>query len=115
MFEKIFDEIVEKNSSVKMIGLWGKDGLVLERKSYRDDDLDKDMVGAEVAEVLSGISKMSYAGDETHIRLETKDSYIFIFTISRDYFIIVVTEKDIIFGKLLFYIKLKERELFSFL
>lgn len=115
MFEKIFDGIVEKNSSVKMIGVWGKDGLVLERKSYRDDELDKDMVGAEVAEVLSGISKLSYAKDDTHIRLETKDSYIFVVTISRDYFIITVTEKDIIFGKLLFYIKLKEGEFISLL
>lgn len=115
MFEKIFDEIYEKNKSIKMLGVWGKDGLVLERKAFLDNDLDNDMVGAEVAEILSGMTKLSYVGDSTHIRMETEDSYIYVVTISKDYFIIAITGKDMIFGKFLFYLRMKEREVLSIL
>jgi len=115
LFEKYFDSIYDKNRSVKMLGIWGKDGLVLERKAYGDDNLDKDMVGAEIAEILSGISRLSYINDETHIKLETDDSFIWVQTINKDYFLIAITNKDIIFGKLLFYIKQSQKDFLSIL
>ena len=96
MFEKYFDSIYDKNRSVKMLGIWGKDGLVLERKVYSEDNLDKDMVGAEVAEVLSGIARLSYSNDETNIKLETDDSFIWVQTITKDYFFIAIISDCII-------------------
>ncbi len=113
MFEKLFDEIWEKNKSVKMLGIWGKDGLVLERKAYFEDEIDKDMLGAEVAEVLSVITKMSYAGERTNLSFIKDDINIYVVTVSSEYFFIAVTDKTAIPGKLQFYLKMKEKEFLS--
>ena len=36
MFEDIFSAIQEKNPEIKCIGVWGKDGLELERSTFSD-------------------------------------------------------------------------------
>lgn len=107
MFEQVFDKIHEKNPSVKVIGIWGKDGLELEKKYYVDQsDPDIDMTGAQIADIMSKVSNLKFVSEKSHFTLEGESSMLLIYAISDDYFLIVMSGNDLIMGKLLFYLSL---------
>ncbi len=112
MFEKVFDKIHEKNSSVKVIGIWGKDGLELEKKYYIDEsDPDIDMTGAQIADIMSKVSNLKFVSEKSHFTLEGESSTLLIYAISDDYFLIVMSGNNLVMGKLLFYLGLYRSEL----
>ena len=107
MFEKVFEKIKEKNSSVKIIGIWGKDGLELEKKYFVDEsDPDIDMTGAQIADIMMKLSNLKFVSEKSHFTLEGESSTLLIYTISPDYFLIVMCGKELIMGKLLFFLNL---------
>lgn len=112
MFEKPFDKIRGKNPDVKLIGIWGKDGLELEKKNYTGDlDPDIDMTGAQIADIMSRLSDLKFVSDRSHFTLEGTHSNLIIFTLSTEFFLIVMCGKEVIMGKLLFYLGLYKDEL----
>ena len=112
MFEKVFDQIKGKNPSVKVIGIWGKDGLELEKKYYIDEsDPDIDMTGAQIADIMSKVSNLKFVSEKSHFTLEGESSTLLIYAISIDYFLIVMSGNDLVMGKLLFYLSLYRNEL----
>ncbi len=114
MFEKTFDKIKEKNSSVKIIGIWGKDGLELEKKYYVDkSDPDIDMTGAQIADIMAKLSNLKFVSERSHFTLEGELSTLLIYAVSADYFLIVMSGKDLIMGKLLFFLSLYGEEIIA--
>ena len=114
MFEKIFTKIQEKNELVDVIGIWGKDGLELEKKNFKNGvDQELDMTGAQIAEIMSKINELNFDHDKSYFNLEHGDSSIFILSLTSDYFIIVLYEKGLILGKLIFYLKLYWQDMLS--
>jgi len=112
LFEQVFDKIYEKNPAVKVIGIWGKDGLELEKKYYVDQsDPDIDMTGAQIADIMSKIADLKFVSEKSHFTLEGESSMLLIYAVSRDYFLIVMCGNDVIMGKLLFYLSLFRSEL----
>ncbi|MEN8152454.1 MAG: hypothetical protein ABFR75_00400 [Acidobacteriota bacterium] len=114
MFEKIFTKIQEKNDLIKVIGIWGKDGLELERVNFNDEtNSDLDMTGAQIADIMSKINELSFDHDKSYFNLEKGELSIFILSLTSDYFIIVLYEKGLILGKLIFYLKLYWQDLIT--
>ncbi len=114
MFEKTFDKIKEKNSFVKIVGIWGRDGLELEKKNFiGTSHPDIDMTGAQIADIMSKLSGLKFVAEKSHCTLEGKDSSLLVYSLSQDYFLIVLCEKGAIFGKLLFYLELYSDEIIS--
>lgn len=112
MFEKVFNKIREKNSSVKIIGIWGKDGLELEKKYFVDEsDPDIDMTGAQIADIMTKLSELKFVSERSHFALEGGSSTLLIYAISTEYFLIIMCGKDLIMGKLLFFLNLYKDEL----
>ena len=112
MFENVFDQIQGKNPSVKVIGIWGKDGLELEKKYYIDEsDPDIDMTGAQIADIMSKVSNLKFVSEKSHFTLEGESSTLLIYAISADYFLIVMSGNDLVMGKLLFYLSLYRNDL----
>ena len=112
MFENIFNKIKEKNPSVKVIGIWGKDGLELEKKYYVDEsDPDIDMTGAQIADIMSKVSNLKFVSEKSNFTLEGESSTLLIYAISTDYFLIVMSGNDLVMGKLLFYLGLIRNEI----
>lgn len=112
MFENVFDQIQGKNPSVKVIGIWGKDGLELEKKYYIDEsDPDIDMTGAQIADIMSKVSNLKFVSEKSHFTLEGESSTLLIYAISPDYFLIVMSGNDLVMGKLLFYLSLYRNDL----
>ena len=114
MFEEIFNRFYEKNSEIKSIGVWGKDGLVLEKKSFPgegDADLDSevDFSGAELADIISKLDRTrtsSVTSGVYFLKLNYHKYLLMIFSLTKDYFLMILARKDIIEGKLKFYLNL---------
>lgn len=112
MFEKVFDKIREKNPSVKIIGIWGKDGLELEKKYFVDEsDPDIDMTGAQIADIMTKLADLKFVSEKSHFTLEGESSTLLIYAISTEYFLIIMSGNDLVMGKLLFYLSLYKDEL----
>ncbi len=58
MFKTIFNDIQARNPEIYLIGIWGKDGLELEKAVYLPPDADTDLLGAELAEVVGKLDNL---------------------------------------------------------
>jgi hypothetical protein len=109
LFKHIFDQVYGKNRDVLFIGIWGKDGIELEKAIYKSDFPDTDLLGAEVANI---VSKM----DQGYIVEGQKESYrIVAFALNRSYFLLVGIKETGIIGKLKFHISIAKKQIVSLL
>lgn len=114
MFEQIFRKLHEKNNEILIVGVWGKDGLELEKKYFSDiSGIDLELAGAELADIISKLDKLRIAPEGYFIRLHFHGYSLLIFSLTPDFFLVVVTEKAIIPGKLHFYLDLYKSKLIS--
>ena len=58
MFKTILNDIQAHNPEIFLIGIWGKDGLELEKAVYLPPDADIDLLGAELAEVVGKLDNL---------------------------------------------------------
>lgn len=113
MFEDIFNEIQSKNREIKCIGIWGKDGLELERQAYLEFSQDVELLGAMLADVLSRFETVTLSALSHMMRINYPDETLIVFSLTNDYFMVVLAEKGIIPGKLDFYIRLHREKMIS--
>ncbi len=114
MFEDIFSKIHNKNREIKIMGIWGKDGLVLEKKFFSEiREVDVELTGAELADILSKLNGMKLSIEKYFITLQFKGYSLLIFSLTSEYFFMVVTDPAIIPGKLNFYFNLYKNKLIS--
>ncbi len=112
MFEDAFAKLHERNKEIKLMGVWGKDGLELERKRFAAPmDLDLELTGAELADIITKMQNMRPAPDKYFIKLNYRSYYLVIFSLTPDFFLMAVTDKDIISGRLLFYFNLFKHQM----
>ena len=114
MFEDIFTALHEKNREVKLMGVWGKDGLELERKDFsQEGEVNLDLAGAEVADVISKFQRLKPAPDKFFMRLQFHGYLLIVFPLTPEFFLMMVTSQDAIPGKLSFYVELHKDKLIS--
>ncbi len=114
MFEEIFSRLHEKNREIKIMGVWGKDGLELEKKYFSQmAGIDLELAGAELADIISKLDGLKLAPDKYFIKLHFHGYLLLIFSLTPDYFLVMVTEEAIISGKLNFYFDLYKTNLIS--
>lgn len=106
MFEDIFSSIHKKNGEIKCIGVWGKDGLELEHKEFSEFRQDIELIGAQLADILTRFETISQSSLSHSVRVNYADSALMVFSLTKDYFMVVLAERSIIPGKLEFYIRL---------
>ncbi|MDQ1353704.1 MAG: hypothetical protein QG657_4011 [Acidobacteriota bacterium] len=112
MFEDTFCKLHEKNNEIKMIGIWGKDGLELERKYFsRTVAIDLELAGAEMADIVSRLDSLKFSLEKYFIKLHFHGYLLIIFSVTPEYFLMLITDPAIIPGKLNFYIDLYKHEL----
>lgn len=116
MFEEIFSKFHEKNREIKVIGVWGKDGLELEKKYFSvAEGIDLDFTGAELADVISKIEKIKVAPQNYLIKLCFKEYLLIVYSLTPEFFMVMLTGTDLIVGKLSFYLDLFRNKLISIL
>lgn len=115
MFENIFTDFFTKNKEVIVIGVWGKDGLELEKKHFSEINFDLDFTGAEMADIISKIDGIKISPVSFFIKLIIRDYFLIIYSLTPDYFLIILTDRNIIQGKLNFYIDIFKDKLISVL
>lgn len=113
LFEDIFNQIQNKNKEIKCIGIWGKDGLELERMGYMEFSQDIELLGAMLADVLSRFETVTLSALNHMIRINYVDETLIVFSLTGDYFMVVLAERDIIPGKLDFYVKIHRDKIIS--
>lgn len=97
------------------MGVWGKDGLELEKIVFEElAGIDLDLTGAELADIISKLEGMKLSPDKYYIKLNYHGYLLLIYSLTADFFLMVVAEPGIIAGKLTFFFNLyKERMLSS--
>jgi len=118
VFEEIFSQFQKKNNGIKAIGVWGKDGLELEKKYFPESgqfpaNLDLDFSGAELADIISKLSNTRLSPGVFFFKLQYHNDLLLIFSLTHDYFLLILTNKDIIEGKLKFYFSIYKDKLIS--
>lgn len=107
MFEEIFSRVYEKNKEIKVIGVWGKDGLELEKKFFSDlPDVDLEFSGAELADILTKLDNTKVSPETYFIKLNVHNHIMLLFSLTREYFLMILSSRGIITGKLSFYLNL---------
>jgi hypothetical protein len=121
LFEEIFNRFYEKNREIKVIGVWGKDGIVLEKKYFRGPgvegpglDIDVEFSGAELADIISKLDQTKTSSGGTYfLRLNYNNYLLMLFSLTNDYFLMILTGADILEGRLKFYLSLYKEQLIA--
>lgn len=114
MFENIFTSFYAKNNEIKLMGVWGKDGLELEKTIFHElAGIDLDLTGAELADIISKLEGMKLSPEKYYIKLNYHGYLLLIFSLTADFFLMVVADPGIIAGKLTFYVNLYKEKLLS--
>ena len=106
MFEDIFAKIHDKNNELRCIGIWGKDGLELEKKVFSDFKIDIELLGAQLADALTRFESISLSSLHQTIRVMFPEYVLLVFSLTSDYFLVILADRDIFPGKIDFYIRL---------
>jgi predicted regulator of Ras-like GTPase activity (Roadblock/LC7/MglB family) len=115
LFETIFSDIHQRNPETYLIGIWGRDGLELEKATYLPSSMDIDLLGAELADVLAKLDNLEVAGADICIEYNSGQFKIFVFSLNAGYFLLLVSSQNQITGKLKFYLNLKKSDILSLL
>ena len=113
MFEDTFDKIFEKNQEIKCIGIWGKDGLELEKKGFSPYAIDIELMGAQLADAFSRFESVTLSSLNHSLRVFYPEYILLVFSLTADYFLVIVSERTIIPGKIDFYVKLYKDKFIS--
>lgn len=114
MFEDAFVKIQEKNPEIKMLGVWGKDGLELDKKFFDNPgDLDMELAGAELADVIAKLESIRLSPEQYFIKLDFHGLLLQINSLTPEYFLMILSTPEIITGKLKFYIDLYKDQLIA--
>jgi predicted regulator of Ras-like GTPase activity (Roadblock/LC7/MglB family) len=120
LFEEIFTRFHERNKSIKAVGVWGKDGLELEKRYFSNSSeitrsIDLEFSSAELADILTKLDRTKSASDRFFMKLNYRGLILMIYSLTRDYFLVILTGEDIIEGKLKFYLDLYKEQLIGLL
>lgn len=115
MFKAIFDEIHQHNPDTYLIGIWGKDGLELEKEIYLTANIDIDLLGAELADVLAKLDNLELTSADICIEYKSGQFKIVVYSLNSGYFLLLVSNQNQVTGKLKFYLNLKKNAILSLL
>jgi predicted regulator of Ras-like GTPase activity (Roadblock/LC7/MglB family) len=106
LFEEIFTKIHDKNKELRCVGIWGKDGLELEKKVFSEYKVDIELMGAQLADALTRFESISLSSLHQTIRVIFPEYVLLVFSLTPDYFLVVLADRNIIPGKIDFYVRL---------
>jgi predicted regulator of Ras-like GTPase activity (Roadblock/LC7/MglB family) len=115
LFETIFTDIHRRNPETYLIGVWGRDGLELEKATYLPPTMNIDLLGAELADILAKLDHLEVTSADICIEYILGQFKIFVFSLNADYFLLLVSNQSQITGKLKFYLNLKKNDILSIL
>jgi len=116
LFEETFKAFYERNKEIKAIGVWGKDGLELEKKYFEKAenlDVDLEFSGAELADIIARLDHIKISPHTVFIKLQLQQYILIIFSLTAEYFLMILSDPDIIEGKVKFYLNLYKNQLVS--
>lgn len=115
MFEDIFNDIHQRNPETYIIGVWGRDGLELEKSTFLPPSMNIDLLGAELADVLSKLDRLEMTGADVFIEYISGQFKILVCSLNAGYFLLLVSSRKQVAGKLKFYLSLKKQDILSML
>jgi len=116
LFEETFKVLFERNKEIKAIGVWGKDGLELEKKYFEKAenlDVDLEFSGAELADIIGRLDHIKISPQNVFIKLQFQKYILIIFSLTAEYFLMILADPDMIEGKIKFYLNLYKSQLIS--
>ena len=69
-----------------------------------DINVDLELSGAEFADIISRLDRIKISPQNVFIRLQFKKHLLIIYSLTSEYFLLIITDPDIIEGKMKFYL-----------
>jgi len=113
LFSEIFANLAIKNPDIQCIGVWGADGLELEKAIYAPSFVDVDLLGAQIADVMAKLSSLTPDWQSMEFCSPQYKAHVFIMT--GGFFLIVITSNEQITGKLRYHVNFIRNELIALL
>jgi hypothetical protein len=113
LFKTIFHDLIDKNEGIECVGVWGRDGLELEKLICANPEFNFELFGAEIADIVSKISTISF--DNYTLEYVTERFKTIVFSLKPEYFLLVYGRLDLISGKLKYHVEMNKERLTALL
>jgi len=113
LFKPIFDQIQKKNPEIYFIGIWGKDGLELEKTFYNPADVELELLGAVLADVVTKIDRIALSPSQYFIEYEFDKLKVAVLPLTKAHFFLVIASPQMPAGKLKFFYTLYKDQIIS--
>ena len=111
MFNAVFDDLHRKVPEIRMVGVWGTDGLELEKKVFVPLKVDLDFLGAEVAEFITKINGIQPTPESVKVKLVVDSGWLYVFRLTPEFFLIMLADPTVLNGRVSFYADLYRSKL----
>ncbi len=111
MFKSLFDDIQKYNPDIHIMGIWGKDGLELEKVVYAPAEADIELLGAEIADVAARIDTIQLFSGGYCMEYSSPRFKVAVFSLTPNYFLLTISGEKLVSGKLKFYLDLYKDKL----
>jgi len=115
VFKPIFDQIQEKNPEIHFIGIWGKDGLELEKSTYNPAQVEIELLGAVLADVVSKIDRIAISPSQYFVEYMMDQLKVVVMPLTHTHFLLVIAQPQLVAGKLKFFYSLYKDQIVSLL
>ncbi len=108
MFSETFDALQQKIDEIVYCAVCGKDGLILEQKSYGSTaGIEPELLSAEMAEIAVKNDTLAVTPDRYYSEYELENSVLFVFSLTPEYYLLVLADNSVIRGRLRFHLEMK--------
>jgi len=111
LFKPFFDRLAQANPATLLIGVWGRDGLELEKCLYGTTPGNEELVGAEMADVLSRLDSSSLAAGPSRFDYRSGEFRVLAISLNPQFFLVVLGGPSLIPGKVALAVELGREEL----
>ncbi len=114
IFEKRFQELMDRLDNSLACMLMGFDGINVVSVLHPDSDLDLELMGAEISVMVSQLRQASFTsqfGKARELVLNSTQTKVLLQVLTEDYFIVLVMRPEAHIGKGRFLLSLLESDL----
>jgi len=113
MFYDVFEKIKAKNPEVELIGIWGADGLELDKAVFKfSPEINIELLGAELADVFLRLQKVADIDKQYYLEMIfQQEKKLLVVSVDYRYYLLIIASRDLICNKLKFYIELYRQKI----
>ncbi len=113
MFKDICEKITSNVANIISVGIWGSDGLELENCIIQPNQINFELFGAEVADIINKVNSTKEPNNNSLLRINYADKTLIISPVNKEFFYMIFAQNNVIISKLEFYLELCKEDIIA--